>query len=506
MSPLAIPNPAIGLGTGSANQAVIGTGLSVPSGIDMPISFNGLILNNRQWIDTYVVQKIAGLSDATIRDDRENNPDADGETYFEAYYGGKTFTLSGYIRCFNLAKLDDMEQALRAAFHNIKVEQPMVFHHRNPQGVAQIMCKKGAELVCDDEQTTENYFRRDFMITMKASNPRIQAKTETLVESVLGWADQFEFDSRNKYTKTGDGMSVAGGYLVPSNSNANLYIRDESVLVPNVKSLVEVKSGTGGTPLNSMDLRIILRRKDANNYVYAKWTGTGGISIEGVVAGVTTTLASTSNSGITNTASTNYWFEFSASANVLNARVYIDGDPRDLHPVGGVLKQISHTIADPTQAAAFGETVRGQQGVSMKATSTFGFTNISAAAYSLSAESVFTVPNLGNGDAQPKITLSGRMGDPVITNSNRSESLSFTKNGGLEIYAGQSVEIDIAEDTIFRNTGLREWSHLTIDSDWLEISPGQDEILLTATNLGAQWDDDVLTVPSIGFLYRSTWI
>lgn len=509
MSPLAIPSPEVGLGTGSSSEVIIGTGASVPSGVDMPISYNSLLLNNRQWIDTYVVNKIAGLSDAAIRDDRENNPSADGETAFDAYYGGKTFTLSGYIRAFNLAKLDDMEQALRAAFHDIKTEKEMIFLHRNPLGVAMIMCKKGAELVLDDEQTTENYFKRDFMITMKASNPNILAKVDSYESKKLAWLDEFLEDSLGDYTFiSGPGMTVSSGYLRPTDNTANSFVRNDSLDFPDVGSVVEYKVGTGASPADGSEQRIYLRfQQNGLETVYAVLSGTSNLQIVGVVDGVATILATDSTS-YSPAAGSTYFFFFTAIGNQLEARVYTT-DPRK-GDGGTLVKSVSHTISGFANVTAFGIGTIGDQAFTLKGGtsngSTWGFTNISTNVTKLTADPVLTTPNLGNGDAEPLIRITGDFTSPVITNGTRGETMSFTKNGGASLLDGQYYEIDIANDTILDENGLRRWENFAIGSDWIKLSPGEDQILMTASSVGIGWDGSSWFFPEISFTYRSTWV
>src|SRR4051812_30495910 len=131
-----------GLGIGDPNDGLPGTGLSGPRGIESVIEYNGLSLNVRSWVDTFLVTQIGGIDDADVRDNREVNPGYHGETAFPSYYGGRTITLSGKIYAKTLFKLRDMQQALRYAFSPIDAEQALVFRSNNPDTDAQIFCKK----------------------------------------------------------------------------------------------------------------------------------------------------------------------------------------------------------------------------------------------------------------------------------------------------------------------------------------------------------------------------
>lgn len=160
-----------GLGTGDPNDRVIGTGTSGPSGIEGIIEFNKLLLNNRSWIDTYVVTDILGTDDADVRDSRENNPGSHGETPGNAFYGGRTISLQGYIETRTLEKLHDMRQALQGAFSDISVERPLMLHGKNINHTLYSMCKKSQKLDVPEKQETLNLFKRNFNITLRASMP-----------------------------------------------------------------------------------------------------------------------------------------------------------------------------------------------------------------------------------------------------------------------------------------------------------------------------------------------
>src|SRR5436190_4430087 len=124
---LSTPATVIGLGSGLPGESIQGTKTSGPRGIESIIEYNGLTLNNRAWVDTYLVTNIGGIDDADIRDSREVNPGQHGETPFAAFYGGRTITLTGKVVAQTIWKLRDLQQALRQAFADISQERPLVF-------------------------------------------------------------------------------------------------------------------------------------------------------------------------------------------------------------------------------------------------------------------------------------------------------------------------------------------------------------------------------------------
>jgi hypothetical protein len=161
---------------------------SIPRGIETPLSFNNLLLNETTFIDKYRLISIEGLDDADVRDSREENPSDDGETAYDTFAGGRTIILNGRIEAFTLAKLRQMQMLLRTAFSS-KVELPLYFVTDDPDLIHYIKCKKFSKNQWGEEQKTLNTFFRDFQITLRASNPRFvldQEETITILPSNPG--------------------------------------------------------------------------------------------------------------------------------------------------------------------------------------------------------------------------------------------------------------------------------------------------------------------------------
>jgi hypothetical protein len=171
MAILVLPRPGLALGEGSSDERILGTKKSGPRGVESNIEYNGLYMNIREWIDTFVVSTINGLDDADIRDAREPNPGQHGETPFPAFYGGRTIVLQGKVLARTIWKLRDMQQALRGAFADINTEYPLVFRTEDASTDMMIYCKKSQNIVMADEQQTLDHFERSFQITLRASKP-----------------------------------------------------------------------------------------------------------------------------------------------------------------------------------------------------------------------------------------------------------------------------------------------------------------------------------------------
>jgi hypothetical protein len=95
-------------------------------GLQSPIHYNGLILNDRLRPDRYWVTEIDGLGAPDIRDNRAPRPADHGEIPYDAYWSGDTLTIDGTMEAGNLFELARMERDLRAAFGTL-VESSMKF-------------------------------------------------------------------------------------------------------------------------------------------------------------------------------------------------------------------------------------------------------------------------------------------------------------------------------------------------------------------------------------------
>lgn len=202
--PIVLYPAEVGIGQGSSGGPVAGSGLAVPSGVESILEFNGLLLNVRSWWDTYIVDKIDGLDDADIRDARDLNPAAHGETPFDSYYGGRTITLSGKIRAYSLPKLRDLEQALRSAFGDLQEHLLIVRGRTSGQDVG-LYCKKYQKLNIPEAQSNLKH-ERDFQVTLRASDPFLLSYLEHYAPVVMAASPSTvavlnagNFDSRPRY-------------------------------------------------------------------------------------------------------------------------------------------------------------------------------------------------------------------------------------------------------------------------------------------------------------------
>jgi len=160
-----------GLGTGDADFAIPGTGLSIPWGVDAVFQYNNLTFNDTSTIDKIRITSIDGIDDADVRDVREDRPATDGEIPYDNHYSGRTLVFNGRIEAFMRDKLRDMQFALRTAFMDINEELPLFFLTNSAATYHFIMCKKNTKLQMGEEQKSSGTYFREFQLTLRASYP-----------------------------------------------------------------------------------------------------------------------------------------------------------------------------------------------------------------------------------------------------------------------------------------------------------------------------------------------
>lgn len=181
-----------GLASGSSADRIIGTKTSGPRGVEAVLEYNGVFLNFREWIDTFIVTDIDGIDDSEISASWEPNPGDHGETPGSAFYRSRTIVISGKIETKTVWKLRDMQQGLRQAFVDISQERPLIFRTDDPQNDLMIYCKKHQKLVMPEKQEHSNEFKRSFQIPLRASNPRFLSVIRNFRTSDLGGAATFD--------------------------------------------------------------------------------------------------------------------------------------------------------------------------------------------------------------------------------------------------------------------------------------------------------------------------
>ena len=474
---ISLPSYEAGLATGDPEVIIIGTGESGPQGVEATIEFNGLYMNIRDWIDTYLITGIDGLGDADIRDVREVNPAQDGETYFDAYYGGRTIVLSGKIRAHHIWKLRDMQQALRQAFADISNEKPLIFHAADPGYSLMIYCKKVQSLVMAEAQ--QNYlWERDFQVSLRASNPRF---TRLLpISSSLEVVENLLLNPSAEINSTG--YTLVGGTLPRSTAQAHSGAACFLATITGstfqmYKSGIPVDPGEpysaggfvkqGATGPESFTASLGYYNAGGTLIAGSERFGTPIVSssdwrravVEETVAppGATTMTAVFTFNGVSSGD-----LQFVDSLMVAKrARLpeYFDGDSD-----GGRWTGTPHNSSSVRWVGTLG------------------------------GGAAEDVVNLGSYFAQPIVTLANHMDAPVILNEATGRELKFT--GSID--ADETVTVDFVNRRMTNQNGISVFDRVAPDSDWPELAPGINPISVSADD----FDSDAL----ITLAYRHSYM
>jgi hypothetical protein len=176
--------------------------LIVPGGIECPIEFNGLVMNDRSKLEHIRIVSIDGLDDADIIDSRQQNPNDHGETAIdEPNYGGRTIVMNGRIEAQTLRSMRWMKQLMRTAFNDL-VERPLIFRTGDSVSDHQIICKKSAPISGPETQGTNLKFTREFQITLRASNPRWLSYLRETVSVNLNQTNQIIVENKGNFIST----------------------------------------------------------------------------------------------------------------------------------------------------------------------------------------------------------------------------------------------------------------------------------------------------------------
>lgn len=488
-SPTVLYAEESGLGDGDPAVSVAGTGESVPRGVEAVFSYNGLLLNDRTVIDKFRIISIDGLDDADVRDTRDINPGDHGETPGGAYYGGRTIAIQGRVEAYELHKLRDMQQALRSAFADLSEEKRFYFLTGDPSTDHYISCKKFSKNQWGEEQKHQNHFFRDFLITLRASNPRFlkhQTKTveitafknysdnpggETTAKyssfvdytvtreasgtdgvsaHVGSWRDKHAFDG----SAGGDSNSGFKSFTLPA---AGDYIFSTYIWLPtawnggNLGLSLEGWTGATATVLQRTDTT----KRDQWQRVYSKITVLSG-DLSGTIVLRPTSSPTTVGGGLFYTDSLQ--IEENDGSDI--PRRYIDG---------------SYDNASWTGTA--------------NASSSIGF-----------AETQAALPNLGNFPSQPTFKVFGNM-ETVKFDIEGDSIQSFFLTDDVEIAAADIYHADIANNTLRNNAGDNKFRDFDPDSDWPEIPAGSNYLVIPSDGC-VPLDEDA----KIQVIYRDTYI
>ena len=480
----------------SIRGALFGTvpagSLLAPRGLECIFEYNGLVMNDRRWIDQYRITRVTGLDDADVRDNRESNPDRDGETAGRSLYGGRTISITGYVQAGNLDYLRYMWAQFKAA--------------------------------------TDNLFEKDLLLRWYDWNDEFLGDSSALV------LNDYSFD-------TGSGtISAVSGELVPADVTAKiLYAKHRRY----ADSWQTFRFRTGAS-VASHESFATLRRKDGSNYlaVGARSTSTQ-FGVFTVLAGSLTAKTTVSQALSTNTT---YWVRARVEGNVVTAQLF-NTDP---NVVGATpVQTVTHTLT-AGDATALGTGIVGTQGIRITPGGTdwryhsvdmralnpgdmvipscrkfakvegdeswdgmnyrrpFMLTLRSSSPVMLSrmdssfsgafalAQLVFpgggggltfpasgglvfggtfgTLTNLGYSPTSPVVRFTGPVSNPVVVNLQNGTRVGITGS----IASGEWLEADCSKRRIVDNTGADRYDRRGLYTNWLMLEGGANSVVTGA--------------------------
>jgi hypothetical protein len=497
--PIILPPAVSSIGDVSADEALPGSGSSIPVGIEAILEYNGLYMNTKT-VDRIYISEIDGIDDADVRDNREVNPGDHGETPFDSFYSGRAITLNGRIEAYSLEKLRDLELALRTAFVDL-VEKPLIFRNIDSNRDHQIFCRKVGKIAKKESQDGFRFFR-DIMIPLRASDPRIT----TLLEKL----SQFNFYSNETfgpetniappryYFDIGSGtLRQQNDLLVATSTSEKRIYRNNLGWQPtNIRATAKINIGADAAPASSPVFGHIFRKNNSTGEFLSSYLIVNGatsyISILKYEGGAFTQLAGARSANFTIAPSTSYYLRGTADGNTVSVSIW-SGDPNS----GGVQVVSPMTITlSGSDATKFGAQAGdiGLRIINMLPDYSLDDHKIEELS-ALSAPIFTSLRNEGNFESRPRVRFYGPMTDAVFTNATNGDYLKV--NGTIP--ANKFYEVDIAQKTFVDELGISKFDQLDILSSWMRVDSGPNDFTFSATNMSG-------STPSVMIFWRDTYL
>lgn len=484
-------------------NAIPGQGLGL-KGLETIMEYNGLFLNDRRFPDCFRVNDIGGLDDADVRDSRENNPGFHGETVFNAWYGGRTITLTGRIEGTSVNLLRDMQHAMRSAFSGLQ-EQPLYFRTQNVGAFYDAFSSSNA-------LQSYTFLDGSGTITVGPGN-QLTPNDTTLKRAVLSGrsVNQYKYESCEVYALFNQGGTLANGlgliakYLDSSNYIWALYSGGQITIYKTDGGVDSVMAGPVST-LDQKSVDVWLRLRVEGNVVSLEaspnplkpWpiyeTGSAGADIRYAYT-MTGANATKFGTGVTgqvgfrwvpsNTASRIGFFgarPWNSTDFYINARKYqpvvVHESQPNLFPYRDF--QISLRAANPRFLSA------QKHSLTLSSGTVFDLDTWENDAQNLYLQPVedaviegpgtitvsgtTAVTNAGNFFSEPTIQFRGDITTPALVNYSTGEAIILDTH----IASGDYIDVDVARKTVKSKDGTNMFGALATGASWLTLAPGQN--------------------------------
>jgi hypothetical protein len=413
-------------------------------------------------IDKYRVISIDGLDDPDVRDSRDENPADDGEQPNFSLYGGRTIAITGRIEAYSLAKLRDMQQALRTAFVDISRERRFNFLTGASETDHYINCKKFTKNQWGEEQKHLNHFFRDFVITLRASDPRFYLKSRKDYSVFPNKIENYGFEEGVETGWFGGGTGWTVNVAEPSETWSSEGDWSEEI---------DITKDANTTPRTFL----IINTTDYGVTVGEEYEFLGDVNVIGAADdGIYATIV---------------WLDnVDATISTSNGTAY----------TGTGVKTISLTATAPALAvsARMGWTIAS---------------NVSADNVHLYLDNAWfglvgtnspggrvKVTNSGNFKASPTFKIYGQIEAPAILNETTGKEFAFKST--TTIANGDYYVVDMTKKTIVDSSGNNKFNELDPSSDWITIEPGDNWLQLKNQSIG------LTEAASLEIQFRDAWI
>lgn len=451
-----------------------------------------------------------------------------------------------------LIDITDYDPGANAEFSEVGGENPYVAQIKNASGVPAgsvrriprpwlVQQVRKSDKVQSPEKQTDYRSRRDFMLSLRASDPRIysvdeQSEWTSMAGTAAGyesaqptvgaaptslplglssgnhiWTQVVNTDPTNLLLYQGpDGsLRLRTASLV---ANGSRIFRSQSGPVPTIPYII-IRGNpamVSDNPLKDSTLTVLIKWINNTNYLAVDWTSTAlapnTLRIYKVVAGVPTTLASTTFN--TRLYPPNTWIVCSlVSPQLVTASVYDTYPDPSLDVISpDPLINVATTLAGG-DATSFGTAVAGNMGFGMTASfpdsplpQHAGILQYEGASGVTNARgTLMNIPVIGDFDEIPfRLQFSSFISYPTIiltTPDGATRSMLFTGQYGNSL--GAQATLDFSNNYFRDQNGLDLWGTVLPFYDHLVLQPGINRVRAMATNwssglhVGISWRDAV---------------
>ncbi len=458
-------NPDPGdLGGGDPEYIDVGTGAAVPTGIESTFQYKNFTFNDTGLIDKYRILEIDGLDDADVRDLREELPSEHGEEALNALYSGRTIAFNGRIESYNLAKLRDMQLALRTAFAGLQ-EDKLFFLTGNPATDHYITCRKFSKLQWTDVQTNDYGFYRDFLITVRASDPRFYLNT----------VRSFTFYGQKIANSSFEGNTT--GWALEATGLTSTVFASQSGWATHGTSSLRVT----GTKAADTTLQSLIAKTDPPSAITVAESSKYAVSADINVLNLGTAIYSD--------------VQFFNGSNVFQGAT----TPVQLSNTTGVQK-FSYTFTVPTAGTNTRAVVRFylQSNVASDVMD-FYIDNVFFQKIQTIDENTtpgeLHLPNQGNINTYPTIAITGLLNNIQFTVfSENGEDETFELESFVSIGAGTTYTIDTKAPSVINQAGVNKIGETTDISTWPVLEPGDNVIKIASNKMTTTSDAGAVTI------------